>query len=121
MKLFLLGALAMYLLSCAVACALEFTDLVDIWTFGEIYFELPVLILAFPVALVERLPKAIHDAKVLKKFGCNPFGKYCQFDDVDTEILKRISKGVHSSGIRLYCNRIIYKRELKDDQEGNVE
>lgn len=109
MSNFLLGAFCMYLLSCTVACILELTNMVDIWTFGEIYFELPVFIICTPIRWINKMAKAIHDAKILRSFGFNLFGKLEQFDHADIETVKRIRNGVYNTTIRQYCAKILWK------------
>lgn len=114
MRLFLLGALSMYIVSCIVAIILNETSTVDIWDFGEIYFQIPLAIVVFPIAGIQRLIKAMHDYRVLKKLGCNPFGKYEQFETLDNETLEKIRNGVHSTAIRRYCRDILYQREKNE-------
>ena len=112
MRMFLLGALSMYIVSCIVAIILDETRTVDIWDFGEVYFQIPLAIVVFPIAFVQRIIKYRHDAVLLWKLGCKPFGKYEQFDNLDNETLEKIRNGVHNTAIRRYCRDILYQREI---------
>lgn len=119
MSLFLLGALSMYIVSCIVAIILNETRIVDIWDFGEIYFQIPLAIVVFPIAGIQRLIKAMHDYRVLKKLGCKPFGKYEQFYNLDNETLEKIRNGVHSTAIRRYCRDILLRRAEKKQEKNH--
>lgn len=112
MKVFLLGALTMYLLSCVVAIILDETRIVDIWDFSEWYFQLPIL----PFALVFEVIKKLCGSWWLLKYGLNPFGKMSQLDNLSTEQLKEVYKKCKdNSNGKLYIGRILKKRgEVKD-------
>lgn len=116
MKMIILGALAMYLVSCMVAIILNHFDIVDIWDFGEVYFNIPLVIIVFPFAFTKRLIRFRHDAVLLWKLGCKPFGKYEQFDDLDNDTLERIIKDIHSTPIKRYCSQIIHRRECAKEE-----
>ena len=119
MRMFLLGALSMYIVSCIVAIILNETRTVDIWDFGEVYFQIPLAIVVFPIAFVQRLIKAFHDAVLLRKLGCKPFGKYEQFDDMDNDTLEKIRRGIHNTAIKRYCRDIIFRRAKNKEREEN--
>lgn len=53
MSEFILGAVIFYLLSCLVACVLNVLDIVDFWSFGEVYFQLPLLPFLLPIVSVK--------------------------------------------------------------------
>ena len=110
MKMFIFGALSMYLISSFAAVALSHADIVDIWDFGEIYFNIPVAVIVFPYTFARRLVRFRHDAVLLWKLGCKPFGKYEQFDDLDNETLEKIIKGIHSTAVKRYCEVIILRK-----------
>lgn len=116
--IFLLGALTMYLVSCAVASILDLLGIAYIDSFAEPYFYLPLLIIVSPYYfLIKRLPKMIHDAKILKRYGFGIIGKYEQFDDADIETLEKIKREIYNSGIKRYCDDLIWKKEEEVDHE----
>ena len=117
MKMFLLGALSMYLISCIVAIILDETRLVDIWDFGEYYFHLPFLPITLAYLLIKHLPIMIHDSISLMRLGFNPVGKFMQFDDADTEILKQVIETTYNRAIHRYC-QIIIKKENRTVKGG---
>lgn len=107
MKMFLLGALSMYLLSCVVAVILDETRIVDLWDFAEWYFQLPIL----PFALVFEFIKKLCGSWWLIMYGINPFGKMSQLDGLSTEKLKEIyRKCKDNSNGKTYIGRILKKR-----------
>lgn len=107
MKMFLLGALSMYLLSCVVAVILDEIRIVDLWDFAEWYFQLPIL----PFALVFEVIKKLFGSWWLLKYGLNPFGKMSQLDGLSTEKLKEIyGKCADGSNGKTYIGRILKKR-----------
>ena len=65
MLMFILGAISLYLISSIVAIILEELDIVDIWTFAEIYFSIVVLPFAGICILIRKIRKKYK--KVLDK------------------------------------------------------
>ncbi len=107
MRLFLFGALSMYLLSCVVAVILDETRIVDLWDFSEWYFQLPILPFAMAVEFIKKLASSWW----LIKYGVNPFGKMGQLDNLSTEQLKEIyGKCEYDSNGRTYIRKILKKR-----------
>lgn len=115
--MFICGALTIYLVSCIVAVLLDHFRIVDIWDFGEVYFNIPLVIIVFPFAFTKRLIRFRHDAVLLWKLGCKPFGKYEQFDDLNDETLDKIINGIQSTAIKLYCHQIIYRRKCSRENK----
>lgn len=107
MRMFLFGALSMYLVSCIVAIILNETRTIDIWDFGEIYFQIPLL----PFAMIIEFIKKLAGSWWLIKYGVNPFGKMGQLDNLSTEQLKEIyGKCEYDSNGRTYIRKILKKR-----------
>lgn len=107
MRMFLLGALSMYLVSCVVVVILDETRIVDLWDFSEWYFQLPIL----PFVLVFEVNKKLFGSWWLLKYGLNPFGKMSQLDGLSTEKLKEIyGKCADGSNGKTYIGRILKKR-----------
>ena len=110
MKMFLFGALSIYLLSCIIAIVFDETRLVDIWDFGEWYFHLPFLPFIFVYYFIRDLPVKVHDSIVLAKLGLNPFGKFKQIDAADTETIKKLMDNAKNKSIEVYCRRKLAER-----------
>ena len=89
MSEFILGAVIFYLLSCLVACVLYLLDITDFWSFGEVYFQLPLLPFLLPIVSVKDAINLIKKYKAgflwyLIKHDVNPFGKTLQLDKLGT-------------------------------------
>ena len=120
MKMFLLGALSIYLLSCIIAIVFDETRLVDIWDFGEWYFHLPFLPFIFVYCFIRDLPVKVHDSIVLAKLGLNPFGKFGQIDGADTETIKKLMDNAKNKSIEVYCRRKLAERGEDYDGKRNT-
>ena len=121
MNEFILGAVIFYLLSCFVACVLNILDVTDFWSFGEVYFQLPLLPFLLPIVFVKDAVNFFKKYKAsllwyLIKHGVNPFGKTHQLDKLDDTTLGYIVEHTpKNSAIHFYAVELLDRRD--DDNE----
>lgn len=115
MRMFLLGALCMYLVSSVIAVILDETGIVDYWSFGEVYFQVWLLPIVIPIALVQNVFKYARRYKAsllwyLIRHGVNPIGKTKQLDKLSKKELLYIQKNTPSnSAIHFYATKLLDK------------